>query len=99
MLRGGFFMLVISLVCSGVGNRFEVWPHDIGNSTDFGKLPELVCGRRTFAPSVSERFNGNVDADLIAVLEAVGDGFGRRVNFDVHAVDAMVFDAFAECRS
>src|SRR5262245_51140248 len=41
-----------------------------------------------FFPIISERFNGNVNSDLIAVLETVCDRFFGRINSDRNPVDS-----------
>jgi hypothetical protein len=92
-------MPVVDLACSSVGDGVEVGPHDIGDPANFSKLPELVGGRRAFAPGVAECFDGNVDADLVTVLEAVSDGLGSRIDLHINTVNAMVLHAFAERRS
>jgi hypothetical protein len=51
----------------------------------------------TLATEVARRLGGDINADLVPVLETVGDGLGRRVNSQRHSLDRVLFDAVGEC--
>lgn len=71
--------------------------HDARHSADLREVSELRRPAAVANSEVSERFHGNVDSDLVAVLEAVGQRLGRGIYAAGNLVDAMVFDAVLQC--
>lgn len=62
-------------------------------------MPEPVHRQLTLSPSVLERFDGHVQTDLVAELEAVGHRLFGIEDRHVHAVDRAVRDAFGQGRA
>ena len=58
----------------GSRDRVQVRLHDAGDPADACKTSELRCAAAMAAAEVAQGLDGHVDADLVAVLEAVGDG-------------------------
>jgi hypothetical protein len=50
------------------------------------------------APILRERLDGDVNADLIPILETVGYGFCRRCDPNLDALDGVRFYTVGECR-
>jgi len=48
------------------------------------------------AAEVAQRLDGDVDADLVAVLEAIGDRLGRRVHADFDVLQPVSLDPFGQ---
>ncbi len=67
----------------------------MGDAADLGVMPELVAGGATVAAALAQRLQRNVQPDLVAVLEAVGNGLGDRVHADRDAIDGVDLDAFS----
>jgi hypothetical protein len=44
-----------------------------------------------------QRFDGDVDPNLLAVLETIGDGLGHAIHADWNAVHNMLFDSGGAC--
>ena len=59
-------------------------------------LPELIHGEALGPPTLTQRLQGQIQTDFIAVFKTVGERFGRFVNFDFHAFDDMRLDAEGE---
>src|SRR6266516_8064314 len=76
------------LGCDGL----EIRSHHVRDAADGRISPQFVHGAPLGAPAVAERFQGDVRANLPAVLEAVGHRLGRVVNADRHAVDVVLFN-------
>src|SRR6266571_9481336 len=68
-------------------HRFHVWPHHRRDSADLGVPPQFVHARAVPLSVVSQRLDGDIQADLVPVLEAVGHGLGRVVDSNLHAFD------------
>src|SRR5436190_24128355 len=87
MLRGP------SVLSQSPGHRFQIWAHDVGDAAD-PRIPEQIVDRATaLAPVVLQRLNGDVEPDLVAVLEAVRHGLGRPVDANGDAADPMLLDS------
>jgi len=54
--------------------------------------------RLTFAPYVAQSFDGDIHADLVAILKTVRHRFRRFVDSHLHAFEHVFFDSFFECR-
>jgi len=76
-----------------VGDYFHVGAHHGGDAAGLGVSPQVVCGRLARPPSVFQRLQRHVQADLVAVLEAVHDRLGRTVHPQLHAVAQVLLDA------
>ena len=72
---------------------FKIWPDDPRDATDLRIVPKLIGRRALLSPAITESFDCNIQANLVAILETVGDRLGGIVNFDLHALDGMRFDA------
>lgn len=61
-------------------HRLEIRAHYVGDPANFGETPEVV-GRGLFlCACIFQRVQRDVESDLVAVLEAVGDGLGHAVD-------------------
>src|SRR5262245_35073863 len=69
----------------------EVGPHDRINPTGLSCAPEIFQ-RSARAPILFERFQGDVQPDLVSILEAVCDGLGERGDPDRHTLYTMLLD-------
>jgi hypothetical protein len=49
-----------------------------------------------FAAEVAQRFDSDIDANLVPVLEAVGDGLRRGIHPDHHTLRAVFFDTLGQ---
>jgi hypothetical protein len=59
-------------------------------------MPKVIHGAAPFSPAFPQRFHGHIEADLVPVLEAVGNGFGGIVNSYVHTLYEMLFNPIAK---
>ena len=50
----------------------EIWAHNVGDAADFGGGREFVNRGLLQMPAFPEGFDGDIEADLAAELEAVG---------------------------
>src|SRR3989338_6153178 len=75
---------------------FEVGAHDIGDATDLGITPEVVCRGFLLRSCILQRLQRYVEPDFVPMLEAVGYGFGDAVYPDINLVDSVRFDALRE---
>ena len=57
--------------------RLQVRAHHIRDAANFGGGPEFVHRGLLHAPGFLEGFDGDIEADLISELKAVGNGFCR----------------------
>lgn len=62
-------------------------------------MPEPIHRQLTLSPSVLERFDGHVQTDLVAKLEAVGHRLFGIEDRHLHAIDRSVCDAFRQGRA
>ena len=58
-------------------DSFHIGPHHIGHATDLCEVPEVVHCGATVSDAFFQRFKSDVQADFVAVFEAVGNCFGR----------------------
>ena len=65
----------------------KIRSHDICNSANLDKVPQIIR---------LKRFKRYVQADLVAVLEAVGDRLRRAVRLDAHTFNKPFLDALGE---
>jgi hypothetical protein len=79
--------------------RFDVGPHHRPEPRSLGVSPELVGRAAPAAQSLAQPLQGEVQADLVAVAEAIDDGFGGTVDRDFDVFDQVAFDAFAFANS
>src|SRR5262252_9222828 len=74
----------------------KIWAHYALNTADAGVMEQFSrCGPLTLAAKL-ESFYCNIQTNLVAELETVGDGLFRPVNPDLHPVNFMFFDALSE---
>ena len=59
-------------------------------------MPDLVGGCLTFLERVTKGFERDIEPDLGAISEAVGDRFGRHSDWYGNAIDLVAFDAGGE---
>ena len=50
-------------------------------------MPNLIAGHALAVPRIAQRLQRHVEADLVAVLEAVGHGLGDARDADGHTID------------
>ena len=58
----------------------HVGTHHVCHAADFGGFPDFIVGGFFLFSAISKCFDGHIQSDFVAVLKAVGDCFGRRVN-------------------
>jgi len=79
---------------AGLQEGFQVRAHDVFHPANTSTLKEFVYVERFSSPICLESFHGDIEPDLVAVLEAVGDGFFRAVDAkgdSTHLVDLYSF--------
>ena len=70
----------------------QIGDHDLFNPADFCIFEQLIH-IELFSGSIEfQSLQHNVHADFVAILEAVGKGFFRVIDFHWHPVDTMNFD-------
>lgn len=74
----------------------EVGTHHAFDAADARVVVDLVHGETLSTPAFTERFERDVEPDLVAVLEEIRDGFRGSVDAHVLAFDAMNLDAVGE---
>jgi len=62
---------------SGRLQRLQVRVHDPARVADLGSRTQIIHHGLMLTPASGQRFRGQVQTDLVAVLETVGDGLGR----------------------
>src|SRR3990172_6647782 len=77
-------------------DRVQVRLHDARHPADAREAGQFGGAAPVTAAEVAKGFDRHVNTDLVAVLEAVGDRFRRRVHADFHALAAMRLDAFGD---
>ena len=81
------------------GHRFHVRYHDITYPADLRVTPDFVhCATATFS-TLTKCFQGNIQTDLVTVLEAIGYRLGKAVDLYLHSIYHVCFHTFAERRS
>lgn len=78
------------------GQHLQVGAHDVRDAIDFRITPESIHVDATGAPSLTQRLQRHIDADLIAVFDAIGDGFFQTVDPDGYPIDEMFLHARRE---
>ena len=76
---------------AGSQEGFQVRAHDVFHPANSSTVEEFVYVERFSSTICLESFHGDLDPDLVAVLEAVGDCFFRAVDAErdtIHLVDA-----------
>lgn len=79
---------------AGSQEGFQVRAHDIFHPTNSSAVKEFVHVERFSSTICLESFQGDLEPDLVAVLEAVGDGFFRAVDAEgdsTHLVNLYSF--------
>jgi len=77
----------------------KVRAHDFLDAIDLGEFCQSCPVRLSCAFAVSaQRLNGNVQANLVPVFEAVGDRFFRRIDLHRNIVNPNQIDAGAKRR-
>jgi hypothetical protein len=64
----------------------QIWLDDSRHTADFSETPDLRNRSFPLTNALSEPFESNVESDLVSELEAIRDGFRRRVD---HHGDAL----------
>jgi hypothetical protein len=73
-------------------DRLHVRTHHVRHSTDFGGFPDFIVVCFFPVSTIAERFDGNIQPDLVPVLETIGYRFGGRVNRDFDAFNFPFFN-------
>lgn len=63
----------------------QVWADYVRNAAHLCGGPEFVDGSLFEPPAFFQSFHGNIKSDLVAELEAVGDGLGGRKDAESRA--------------
>lgn len=77
----------------------QVRSNDVVDAAELRVTPEVVHGAASGVLAVAERFKGDVDPDLVAVLEQVRHGPRRIGDADGYAFDLVRIDAFLQRRA
>src|SRR5436309_633532 len=80
-------------------DRVQIRLHDAADAADSREAGQIVCAAAVEAREIFQRFNGDVDADLVAELEAVGDGLRRAVDANSNSSNIVFLYAFAKARA
>lgn len=72
--------------------HFKVRLNDPAHAAELGRGGELFQRESPVAPAFPECFHRDIEADLMAEFEAVGDGFCRRVNAHGRTDHTMFLD-------
>src|ERR1700678_177249 len=70
-------------------NRFEIRPHDAVDATHFREPVDFIYVRAVVSQCVLQGFNGNINADLVPVLEAVGNCLRGAVDADRNTFNSV----------
>ena len=65
-------------------------------AADLGVAPDLVTGHASGSPRRAQRLERNVQADLVAVLEAVGHRLGHTRYLHRNAINRVLFHPFGQ---
>ena len=68
---------------------FKVRSHYIGNPADFCVFPEIIKFALAATTTFAQCLDCNIETDLVAVLEAIGDSLRRTIQSHGHAVDLV----------
>lgn len=80
-------------LCYSRDHRLQIRLHHVLHAADLRVAPKLIHRTAARAPAFAQRFERDIEPDLVAVLEAVGHGFGRTIYPYPNAFDLMFFDA------
>lgn len=59
-------------------------------------MPQFFHRAPALAQAIAQCFNCYIESDLVALFEAIGDGFGGIVDADHHSFDQVLFHAFSQ---
>src|SRR3990170_6245291 len=85
--------------CPSSKKGLQVGAHDVFHPADSREAYEIVDLESPASPVGLEGLHGHVDADLVAMLETVGDRLLRGVDAYRHAVDVVRVNPFGINRS
>jgi hypothetical protein len=71
-------------------------PYKLLDTTDPSKVEETISAVLPLLNTGAERGNRNFNSDLVAIFEAVSDGFHWAVNANWYAADLNVYDALRQ---
>ena len=74
----------------------QTHPYKLLDTADSSKVEKSVTAVLRLMNTGAQCGDRNVDPDLVAELEAVGDGFHRAVNANRHAVDFQIYNALCQ---
>ncbi len=60
--------------------RVEIWPQYIRHPTNLGVVPELIEVEPFLLPGVAQVLQGNINSQLVSILETVGNRLGQAGN-------------------
>jgi hypothetical protein len=80
----------------GSYDGFQVRLHYVLHSNDPCSLPQFVHREKAFAEAVAKSFDRDVQAHLIAELEAVNDGLGRAIDAQCNASLGTLLDSMGK---
>src|SRR5947208_3258401 len=72
--------------------RLQVRAHDVGDTADDRRTPQIVHRTAPLLPAVAERFEGDVETDLVPVFETIRHGLRRAEDPNGHALNLMFLD-------
>src|SRR5579872_5842826 len=75
----------------------KVGTDDPGNSANPGEPFDFIDGRLSCFQRILQRFNGNVQADLVPIFETVGYGFRRSEDAHWNSLQLVDLNALFEC--
>src|SRR5471032_2089379 len=75
-------------------NPLKVGAHHICDATNFGEVPEVISAGLLLRSCILECLQRHVEPDLVAVLEAVGDGLGYTVDPQFDLITLKNLNAF-----
>src|SRR5271154_4912098 len=77
-------------------NCFEIWSDDPIDPTHFRKSVDFIDGRAFVAQCVLQGFDGDINADLVTVLETIGNWLRGAVDADGNAFNGVRLDSLSE---
>ena len=77
----------------GSSDALQVGPHHVGHAANLGEAPDVIDGYLGAGPGVLEGLQRHVQADLVAVLEAIRCGLGHAVHAELDAIAFNLLDA------
>ncbi len=82
--------------CGSRGDALKIGAHHVRHAVDDGVAPSVVHRDLAALHAIAQCFERDIEADLVAVLEAIGDGFGGIEHRHADAVDQYLLNAFGE---